>query len=282
MRPEQLKLLTLYILEVVLFCLLVFILVRLIQKRNIQRRYNIVLKNSRKIPRVLELNDHFSLYPLASEYTFLKLCDSKAQFERCSFDDCLLGIVKENLLLLKELVDKAAKNREIMQSYEDEYDRLFKTDTEEDIVLYDKYKFFKEIEEELCQQRKLSPVSDLSVVIEIYYSSPQGRNNYSSKYHYYTDDILDCFGKIDSEIEYQESVKYQRELISAKLRYNVLKRDGFKFTICGRTQEDGVKLHVDHIFPVSKGGKTEMSNLRTLCDECNLGKGAEYDPYGLN
>ena len=70
--------------------------------------------------------------------------------------------------------------------------------------------------------------------------------------------------------------------MSAKLRYNVLKRDGFKCTICGRTQDDGVKLHVDHIFPVSKGGKTEMSNLRTLCDECNLGKGAEYDPYGLN
>ena len=67
-----------------------------------------------------------------------------------------------------------------------------------------------------------------------------------------------------------------------KLRYEVLKRDGFKCVLCGATQADGVKLHVDHIFPVSKGGKTVMSNLRTLCERCNLGKGADYDPDGLN
>ena len=59
-----------------------------------------------------------------------------------------------------------------------------------------------------------------------------------------------------------------------KLRYQVLTRDKHRCTICGATQQDGVKLHVDHICPVSKGGKTELSNLRTLCDRCNLGKGA--------
>ena len=56
------------------------------------------------------------------------------------------------------------------------------------------------------------------------------------------------------------------------LRYDVLKRDGFKCQICGASAQDGATLHVDHIIPVSKGGKTEMSNLQTLCDRCNLGK----------
>ncbi len=51
-----------------------------------------------------------------------------------------------------------------------------------------------------------------------------------------------------------------------------MRRDGFKCQICGSTAKDGVKLHVDHIIPVSKGGKTEPKNLRTLCDRCNLGK----------
>ena len=37
-------------------------------------------------------------------------------------------------------------------------------------------------------------------------------------------------------------------------------------------KNDGVKLHVDHIFPIAKGGRTDPSNLRTLCDQCNLGK----------
>lgn len=60
--------------------------------------------------------------------------------------------------------------------------------------------------------------------------------------------------------------------IPVGLRYDILRRDNFKCQICGRSQADGIKLHVDHIIPFSKGGKTEPNNLRTLCQDCNLGK----------
>lgn len=77
--------------------------------------------------------------------------------------------------------------------------------------------------------------------------------------------------------EKQQFAKEQRAAMTPSMRYDVLKRDGFRCQICGSTQEDGVKLHVDHIIPVSKGGKTEMKNLRTLCDQCNIGKGAKIE-----
>ena len=80
----------------------------------------------------------------------------------------------------------------------------------------------------------------------------------------------------------KEAIKRERAKMSASLRYDVMKRDNFRCTICGRSADDGVILHVDHIKPVSKGGKTEMSNLRTLCDYCNLGKSDKYDPSGMN
>ena len=80
----------------------------------------------------------------------------------------------------------------------------------------------------------------------------------------------------------REEIKRERSKMSASLRYDVMKRDHFRCTICGRSADDGVTLHVDHIKPVSKGGKTEMSNLRTLCDYCNLGKSDKYDPNGMN
>lgn len=72
-------------------------------------------------------------------------------------------------------------------------------------------------------------------------------------------------------------IAQQRRLMSDSLRYDVMKRDGFRCKLCGATAKDGVKLHVDHIKPVSRGGKTEMSNLRTLCERCNLGKGAKQE-----
>ena len=67
-------------------------------------------------------------------------------------------------------------------------------------------------------------------------------------------------------------IAQQRHLMTDSIRYDVMRRDNFRCVLCGATADDGVKLHVDHIFPVSRGGKTEMSNLRTLCERCNMGK----------
>jgi len=64
----------------------------------------------------------------------------------------------------------------------------------------------------------------------------------------------------------------QKRVQSLKLRWEIFERDKFRCVVCGRSAEDGVKLHVDHIYPQSKGGSNAKSNLATLCDECNLGK----------
>jgi hypothetical protein len=63
------------------------------------------------------------------------------------------------------------------------------------------------------------------------------------------------------------------------LRYTVLNRDHFKCLLCGNSPAISFdcRLHVDHIFPFSKGGKTELDNLRTLCQHCNLGKSNRID-----
>ena len=73
----------------------------------------------------------------------------------------------------------------------------------------------------------------------------------------------------------------ERSKVTPSLRYDVLKRDNFRCQLCGKSGKD-ILLEVDHILPISKGGKTEWSNLRTLCKECNRGKGAKYDYTGIN
>ena len=72
--------------------------------------------------------------------------------------------------------------------------------------------------------------------------------------------------------ERQEVIARERAKMTQSLRYDVMRRDGFRCVLCGSSASDGVKLEVDHIVPVSKGGLTEMGNLRTLCDRCNRGK----------
>jgi len=43
---------------------------------------------------------------------------------------------------------------------------------------------------------------------------------------------------------------------------------------CGKTPPE-VKLHIDHIFPASKGGNSKFENLRFLCQKCNLTKSSK-------
>lgn len=65
----------------------------------------------------------------------------------------------------------------------------------------------------------------------------------------------------------------KRKGLSEKTRFEVFKRDSFKCQYCGSSAPE-VVLHVDHIKPVAKGGKNEITNLVTSCSSCNQGKGA--------
>jgi Homing endonuclease associated repeat/HNH endonuclease len=60
--------------------------------------------------------------------------------------------------------------------------------------------------------------------------------------------------------------------INWRLRALVLMRDGARCQLCGATPQDGVRLHVDHVLPYSKGGETVIENLRILCEKCNIGR----------
>jgi 5-methylcytosine-specific restriction endonuclease McrA len=93
-------------------------------------------------------------------------------------------------------------------------------------------------------------------------------------------DILsDDFVLPDYENQKSKSDKtvYKQEIsrnIPLSLRLHVLSRDNFRCVFCGKSPatDIGTKLHIDHIKPFSKGGKSTLDNLQTLCEECNLGK----------
>jgi hypothetical protein len=59
--------------------------------------------------------------------------------------------------------------------------------------------------------------------------------------------------------------------VGSKLRWKVFSRDNYTCQYCGRRPPDAV-LEVEHVVPVSKGGKDEETNLTTACEECNRGK----------
>ena len=66
-----------------------------------------------------------------------------------------------------------------------------------------------------------------------------------------------------------------RKKISSSLRFEVLRRNKFCCSYCGKAAADGHRLVIDHIHPLSKGGTNDIDNLTSSCDDCNIGKGAQ-------
>ena len=88
--------------------------------------------------------------------------------------------------------------------------------------------------------------------------------------------------KLLKEINYEATLneyhcKNQRKLMNPNLRREIKERDHYTCQICGKYMPDEVGLHIDHIVPVSKGGKSIPSNLQVLCSKCNGKKSAKLE-----
>ena len=74
--------------------------------------------------------------------------------------------------------------------------------------------------------------------------------------------------------------------ISPQLRNEILERNGFTCQLCGAGAGDTdpfnpnrkVRLHIDHIVPISQGGTDDKDNLRVLCSACNQGRANVQPP----
>lgn len=96
--------------------------------------------------------------------------------------------------------------------------------------------------------------------------------------------------KRESLVKYRELGKdFLKSKEWKKLRYEALRIHGASCFCCGRNYRNhGVVIHVDHIKPRSRYPSLAMdiNNLQILCEECNLGKGYEFQddwrPQTLN
>ncbi len=234
--------------------------------------------NSARYQNLQELNKKYEFFSFRSNIiTYNLACNSKRSFDRVDLLKVFMDYIEKHLESYEKLIYRINENRDKYSLYCSDYNNLKSTITKEDSKKFGvPLKSFIRIENNLVKKGKLHPQVYFTTVISASYTSPQGRNSYRKYDNYDFDQTVKCYTKVNELIETRKTRAYQIQVERAKmsdsLRYDVLRRDGFKCQICGATAQEGAKLHVDHIVPVSKGGKTELSNLRTLCDRCNMGK----------
>jgi ATP adenylyltransferase len=93
------------------------------------------------------------------------------------------------------------------------------------------------------------------------------------------DDLVQlCDQAIDEYLKKRGSAVYDHRraalgYLSGSLRYEVLKRAGFRCELCGISADERA-IEVDHILPRKHGGEDDITNLQALCFKCNANKGA--------
>ena len=111
-------------------------------------------------------------------------------------------------------------------------------------------------------------------VFVFYYVSPSGQSHNEYPIKVNVELLTAVRAELYAKINKSGHSKTQRNAMTNDLREAIKLRDNYTCCICGNSvyNEPNLLLEVDHIIPISKGGKTEASNLQTLCWRCNRNK----------
>ncbi len=260
---------------------------KIIGKRRNRKYVDFVNEHSLAIRAIKELNSKYqfsSIYPLIYKYCY----DSTRNFENVSCKDYLIYQFHLDTLSIRRIIK--SRNNNISK----EIDYKSKVDlTKDKLGNFDVS--IEDLDEEKLRNIESIVFNDLiekantDFYAEVHLYLTRGRMHRvidEKKESFDLNEIIDALKSIDSSKVIDERRFYSGEVwnsierverakVSNELRQEIFERDGYTCVICGSTEKES--LEIDHIKPISKGGKTEPDNLQTLCHDCNVRKGNNFD-----
>lgn len=248
-----------------------------------QRKYtDFILKNSLCLKQLTEINNRYAFYSginLNQNHTY----DNENFFTDISCQDYLIYQLQ---FIKKDVVDQIKKiriNGRLYDKYLEETATIkqsgqFQTNPEklnvEKLLI---------LEKKLIEKQIYHPIIRFVLTVTLYCSKINGQIYNSKSEDFYDSDILPLIARLnkkrgsyftDREI-WNALCRVERGKVSNKMRFSIYARDGYRCCRCGASGRF-VKLEIDHIIPIAKGGKSTYDNLQTLCHNCNVEKGDKY------
>ncbi len=260
---------------------------RIIGKRRNRKYVDFINEHSLAIRAIKELNSKYQfipIYPLIYKYCY----DSTVNFEKVSCKDYLIYQFHLDTLGVRRIIK--SRNNNISK----EIDYKSKVDlTKDKLGNFDVS--IEDLNEEKLGKIESIVFNDLIEKVntdfyaEVHLYLTRGRIHIvvdEKKELFDLNEIIDVLKSIDSSKVKDGRRFYSREVwksierverakVSNELRQEIFERDGYTCVNCGSTEKES--LEIDHIKPISKGGKTEPGNLQTLCHDCNIRKGNNID-----
>mgnify|MGYP002566474222 FL=1 len=241
-------------------------------ERTAKKMEKEVLKSSAKIKNIEKINKDFIFKIIKNKtHRIIQREYSRKSLDRVKGNDIILYNIENNVNDLRTDIENSIYNISLLGEYEKKVANVL-TQEETNKTKYSDKKYQKI--EKIILNNKIYKKNDfiINIYLKVFYIS-NGGNVYDKREGTRTyDELIELYQRWKKSSGFEITKQQERQIMNNDIRYNVLKRDNFTCQKCGATVLDGIKLEVDHIIPVSKGGKTNMSNLQTLCNRCNKGK----------
>lgn len=260
-----------------IICLIFLILPAIMYNLIVKKENAEVTKTSSKIQKIIKLNQDYKFRKILKRRHYITEREySRKSLDRVTASSIIKYHIENNIDSLRNDIENAMYNISLLEKYTKEAEEIVEQESNNESNY--SLRKFKRIENRVLNDIIYKKEKFLvSLKLKVYYRSTGGNVNESRYGKFSFDQLINIYEQWENGNKFEETKRQERKIMNDDIRYNVLKRDNFTCKLCGASAKDGAKLHVDHIIPVSKGGKTVMSNLQTLCDRCNIGKSNKVD-----
>ena len=268
-------------LSILLIALVLYLIYLYINKKYT----DFVLEHSMAIKEINELNEKY-VFNTIPNFDMSHSYDNEVFFNNISTKDYLIYQLVFKKKEVRSAISSALENKKLYTPYISSVNncQFNRYDTED---LPKIQKLLSIIEKNNFNSRIKKPITDFSIKVQLVQTKINDRYVDSKTDIFISETIEEIIDQINQKYDgrylndsiWQSICRVERGRVSNKMRFAIYERDGHRCKKCGRRTDD---LEVDHIFPISKGGKSTFDNLQTLCHHCNTMKSNTVEAGVIN
>ena len=256
-----------------------YLLIHFIKKRD-KDYEDFVLNHSVALKKLDYLNSIYQFSRVA-KIDLLQDYDNENIYNGIFCEDYLIYYLRDHESEVEHACKVADENRRMLEEYRNRIKKEVETRLgkfDEDPGKLNKERL-DDLEDRYFRSKLKGATISLTAFVNLRLTKINGALVKGRERSFSQDEIISYLNRLDDQEDgfylddeiWNSLCRVERGKVTNKLRFYVYNRDGNRCVHCGSREN----LEVDHIIPISKGGKTVVSNLQTLCHRCNVEKGAK-------